>query len=62
VFRYFDLTPDIEVLAMLKLIGPILLPRWWQVVAVLGLAASVTLALTGTGSAEPPNPCFGYGF
>jgi hypothetical protein len=55
-----------EVFAMLKLIhsiaGPNLLSRVWQVVAVLGLAASITIALTGTSSAEPPNPCFGYGF
>jgi hypothetical protein len=59
--------PNTEVLAMLKLISPvvspILLSRAWQVVAVLGLAASVMLALTGTGSAEPPSPCVaGYGF
>lgn len=52
---------------MLKFISPMarpfLLLHGWQLVAVLGLAASVTLALTGPGSAGPPNPCVaGYGF
>jgi hypothetical protein len=52
---------------MLKIISPIasalLLSRGWQVVAILGLAVGVVLALTGTGSAEPPDPCFeGFGF
>jgi hypothetical protein len=45
------------------IIRPSLLSRGWRIVAVLGLAASVTLALTGTGSALPPDPCdifFGF--
>jgi hypothetical protein len=43
--------------------GQTLLSRAWQVASVFGLAASLTLALAGTGSAEPPSPCFlGYGF
>jgi hypothetical protein len=65
--RYFDLTPNMEGIAMLKHIhsiaGAILFSSGWRVTAVLGLAASLTLALTGTSSAEPPSPCFfGYGF
>jgi len=52
---------------MLKLISPmastLLFSRGCRLVAVLGFAASVVLALTGTGSAEPPSPCFeGFGF
>jgi hypothetical protein len=52
---------------MSMLINPIIRPSWllrgWRLVAVLGLAASAMLALTGTGSATPPDPCdifFGF--
>ncbi len=52
---------------MSMLINPIIWPFWslrrWRFTAVLGLAASAMLALTGTSSALPPDPCdifFGF--
>jgi len=54
-------------IAMLKLINPIadLLSssRAFQLIVVLGIAASVTAALIGSASALPPDPCdifFGF--
>ena len=38
--------------------SPLLSQRAWRIAAALGLAASVVLALTGSGSAVPPDPCF----
>lgn len=47
---------------MFILINPFVSPRLssrsFQLVVVLGLAASVTAALIGGASALPPDPCF----
>jgi hypothetical protein len=52
---------------MSKLINPFvslrLSPRAWPLVVLLGLAASITVALVGSASAAPPDPCdifFGF--
>jgi hypothetical protein len=47
---------------MSKLINPFVSPRLssraFQRVVLLGLAATITAALVGSASAEPPNPCY----
>jgi hypothetical protein len=51
---------------MLKLISPfaslVLSPRARELVCLLGVVASITAALIGGASAEPPDPCDWHGF